>query len=115
MACVCPMQGVSSSEGGQAERLAVIFLKAQEDYFEGGNSSQVVTAVMTHDSLASHIAGLKRLFLQKPRFLLQSEKIIKMSDQIAFVAQPIPDKAPVWGRSETSAKFHIISHLTQQA
>lgn len=63
------MQGVSSSEGGQAERLAVIFPKAQEDYFQGENSSQAVTAVMTHDSLASHIAGLKRLFLQNPRFL----------------------------------------------
>lgn len=54
------MQGVSFSEGGQAERPAVIFPKAQEDYFAGGNSSQAVRAIMTHDSLASHIAGLKR-------------------------------------------------------
>ena len=58
--------------GGQAERLAVLFPKAQEDYFEGGNSSQAVVAGMTHDSLASHIAGPKRLLLQNPRFLVQS-------------------------------------------
>ena len=78
MACVCPMQGVSLSEGGQAGRLAVIFPKAQEDYLEGGNSSQAVTAVMTHDSLASHIAAIKRLFFSKPQILIT---IIKNDDK----------------------------------
>lgn len=72
------MQGVSLSEGGQAGRLAVIFPKAQEDYLEGGNSSQAVTAVMTHDSLASHIAALKRLFFSKPQILIT---IIKNDDK----------------------------------
>lgn len=66
--CVCVWE-VSSSEGGQAETLAVISPKTQEDYIEGGNSSQAIAAVMTHDILASHIVRLKGLFLQKPRFL----------------------------------------------
>jgi len=73
---VCaPWTGSTLLRGGQTDRLAVIFPKAQEDYFEGGNSSQAVTAVMTHGSLASHIAGPRRLLLQNRRFLLQSEKI----------------------------------------
>lgn len=66
------MRGVSSSGEGQADRLAVILAKAREDYFEGGNSSQAVAAVMTHDSLAAHIAGLEECFYKNPRSLLQS-------------------------------------------
>lgn len=63
------MQRGWSKRRGQAERLAVIFPKAQDNYFEGENSSQAVEAVMTHDMLASHIAGTKRLFMQNPRIL----------------------------------------------
>lgn len=66
---VCAPSKGSAHVRGSGKRLAVIFTKSQEDYFERGNSSQAVVAVMTHDILTSHIAGLKSLFLQSSTFL----------------------------------------------
>lgn len=55
--------------GGQAETLAVISPQTQEDYIEGGNWSQALAAVMTHDILRLPHSQTERAVSARARIL----------------------------------------------